>query len=244
MSSSNDTIKTILSHRSIRKFTEQPLTNEQIDIILKASVAGACSSFIQCMSVIRITETAKREKLAELAGNQAYVISAAEFWVFCADFHRHQQISPIAKLGFTEQTLIGAIDCGIAAQNALLAAESMGLGGVYIGGFRNHPLEVAELLNIPKNVMPLFGFCLGHPAQDQKIKPKLPQALFLHENNYQTELDQVALKRYDETVRQYYETRTRHKKSMTWSEQITTILDKEARPFIKDCLNKQGFSTK
>lgn len=60
-----------------------------------------------------------------------------------------------------ELTLIGAVDAGIMAQNCLLAAESMGLGGVYIGGLRNSPNEVDTLLNLPPYTAVLFGMCLG-----------------------------------------------------------------------------------
>lgn len=240
----NTVIDTLLSHRSIRKFTDKPLTPAQIDTISKAAVAGSTSSFIQCTSIIRVTDIEKRQKLAEYAGNQAYVVGAAEFWVFCMDFHRHQQISPDAKLGFAEQTLIGAVDTAICGQNTLLAAESLGLGGVFIGAIRNNPLAVIELLNIPDNVMPLFGMCLGYPAQNPEIKPRLPQSIFFHHNGYQKNIDNTVLDDYDSHVKTYYQTRTNNKKSDTWSEQITAILAKETRPFMKEALNKQGFCLK
>ncbi len=69
---------------------------------------------------------------------------AAEFLLFCADYHRHCEVVPDAQTGFVEQLLIGAIDGALMAQNALLAAQSMGLGGVYIGGIRNNPAAVSE----------------------------------------------------------------------------------------------------
>lgn len=240
----NSVINTLLSHRSIRKFTDQPLTEAQIETLTKVAVAGSTSSFIQCTSIIRVRDPEKRQKLAEYAGNQGYVASAAEFWVFCIDYYRHQQISPEAKLGLTEQTLIGSVDTAIAGQNTLVAAESMGLGGLFIGGIRNKPMEVIELLDLPQHVMPLFGMCLGHPAQDPEIKPRLPNAIYMHQDSYQRDIDKAILDNYDENVKIYYQTRTKNKKSDTWSEQITAILAKEARPFMKDCLEQQGFSLK
>jgi nitroreductase len=89
---------------------------------------------------------------------------AAEFWVFCADFNRNLQICPDAQLGLAEQLLLGCVDTAILAQNALVAAESLGLGGVYIGGLRNNIEAVTELLKLPQHVLPLFGLCLGWPA--------------------------------------------------------------------------------
>ncbi|MBB1489039.1 oxygen-insensitive NADPH nitroreductase [Oceanospirillum sediminis] len=239
----NTTVETILSHRSIRKFTDQPITAEQLSTLIDCARAASSSSNIQCVSIIRVTRTENRELLAEYAGNQAYVSSAAEFLVFCADFNRHQQIKADAKLGFTEQTLIGAVDSALMAQNCLLAAESMGLGGVYIGGLRNNPDKVCSLLNLPENVFPMFGLCLGYPDQDPGKKPRLPASLVLHEDSYQP-IDQTELADYDETMRNYYRERTQGQNEQSWSEQISAILSKEARPFMKDILNKQGFSQK
>ena len=82
-------------------------------------------------------------------------------------------MNPSVKPEFTELTIIGAVDSGIMAQNCLLAAESMGLGGVYIGGLRNSPKGVDELLGLPKYTAVLFGMCLGHPDQDPQLKPRL-----------------------------------------------------------------------
>lgn len=240
----NQTVDTLLQHRSIRKFTEQPISEAQRAAIFDCAIAASSSSFIQCVSIIRVTAPEKRELLAEYAGGQPYVASAAEFLVFCADFHRHQAIHPEAQLGFTEQTLIGAVDAALMAQNALTAAESMGLGGVFIGGIRNNPQQVSTLLSLPTHVMPLFGLCLGYPAQDPERKPRLPQAMIVHQDSYQPKLDTELLAQYDAEVREYYKTRTGGNKETSWTEQITATLSKEARPFMKDFINQKGFSTK
>ncbi|MDO6580085.1 oxygen-insensitive NADPH nitroreductase [Photobacterium sp. 2_MG-2023] len=240
----NQTIDTILAHRSIRRFTSEPIQADVLSTLLDCAIAASSSSFIQCVSVIRVVDTDKRTQMAHLAGDQPYVASAAEFLVFCVDFHRHLQIHPEAQLGFTEQTLIGAVDAALMAQNCLLAAESLGLGGVYIGGIRNNPAEVAALLDMPKQVMPVFGLCLGYPDQNPESKPRLPQSLVIHQNSYQQELDRHQLAEYDEKVRQYYQSRTGGNKDMSWSEQITATLTKEARPFMKDFLTSKGFSTR
>ncbi|KKD59266.1 FMN reductase [Grimontia sp. AD028] len=236
-------IETILSHRSIRKFTDQPITDEQRNAIIDSARAASTSSFIQCTSIIRVIDKEKRQLLAEYAGNQPYVADAAEFFVFCADFNRHLQIKPDAQVGFAEQTLIGAIDGALMAQNALIAAESLGLGGVYIGGLRNNPDKVANLLKLPEQVFPLFGLCLGYPSQDPEVKPRLPSELVVHTDEYSA-MDKAVLENYDSEVREYYRTRTGGNKEMSWSEQISGTLSKEARPFMKAFLESKGFSTK
>ncbi|CAG20801.1 hypothetical NADPH-flavin oxidoreductase [Photobacterium profundum SS9] len=242
--SMNQTIDTILQHRSIRQFTDQAIDAELLSSLLDCAIAASTSSFIQCVSIIRVTQSDTRQKLAHLAGGQPYVETAAEFLVFCADFNRHQQIHPEAQLGFTEQTLIGAVDAALMAQNCLIAAESMGLGGVYIGGLRNNPEAVADVLALPQHVIPLFGLCLGYPSQNPEIKPRLPQSIIVHQEQYQQVLNQPELQNYDEEVREYYRTRTGGNKEMSWSEQITDALNKEARPFMKGFINSKGFSTK
>lgn len=240
----NPTIDLILSHRSIRQFSAEPIAPEQLDAILAAAQSAASSSFLQVTSIIRVTEPQARARLVELAGNQPYVAQAAEFLVFCADYYRHTQIVPDARTGYAEQLLIGAIDGALMAQNALLAAQSLGLGGVYIGGIRNHPVEVSELLGLPHQVIPLFGLCLGHPAQQPEQKPRLPKALVVHQDRYQQTLDRDLLAQYDEQILAYYQARSSNNKQHTWSSQIRTILGKESRPFMLGFLQSRGFNLK
>lgn len=179
------TIELLRSHRSIRHFTDAPVSDEQRAEIIASAQAASTSSFLQCTSIIRITDPALRERLVPLTGGQQHVAQAAEFWVFCADFNRHLQICPQAQLGLAEQLLIGVVDTALLAQNALTAAESLGLGGVYIGGLRNSIEAVTELLELPQHVLPLFGLCLGWPADNPDIKPRMPAAMLVHENRYQ-----------------------------------------------------------
>ena len=123
------TIDLLRSHRSIRHFTDEPITQAQRDAIIDSARGTSSSSFLQCSSIIRITDPAMREQLVTLTGGQKHVAQAAEFWVFCADFNRHLQICPEAELGLAEQLLLGVVDTALMAQNAFTAAESLGLGG-------------------------------------------------------------------------------------------------------------------
>jgi len=236
----NTTITQIKAHKSIRAYTDQPITAEQFDEILAAAQQAPSSSFLQAASIIRITDKALRAQIMQLSAEQAYIAGAAEFLLFCADFNRHKQIVPDAKTGFVEQLLIGATDAAMMGQNALVAAESLGLGGVYIGAVRNHPAEIGELLGLPELVIPLFGLCLGYPAQDPQVKPRLPRALVVHENRYQP-LNKALLAQYDEQMRAYYASRTSNNKDQSWSTQITAILGKEARPYMLGYLQQQGY---
>ncbi|HDM8051998.1 TPA: oxygen-insensitive NADPH nitroreductase [Vibrio harveyi] len=237
----NNTIETILAHRSIRKFTAVPITDEQRQTIIQAGLAASSSSMLQVVSIVRVTDSEKRKQLAQFAGNQAYVESAAEFLVFCIDYQRHTTINPDVQADFTELTLIGAVDSGIMAQNCLLAAESMGLGGVYIGGLRNSAAQVDKLLGLPENSAVLFGMCLGHPDQNPEVKPRLPAHVVVHENQYQ-ELNLDDIQSYDQTMQAYYASRTSNQKLSTWSQEVTGKLAGESRPHILPYLNSKGLA--
>lgn len=236
-------IDLIKSHRSIRKYKDEIIPDAVIQELVETAKSASSSSFIQCTSIIRIKNEDKKKKLAELAGGQPWVAKAPELFVFCGDYNRHNNLIENAQLGFEEQTLISAIDTALIGQNMLLAAESIGLGGLFIGGIRNNPLEVAELLKLPDHVFPFFGLCLGVPDQDPEIKPRIPNEVLLHEDEYQ-EVDKGKIEEYDEVIRAYYLSRSRNNKTMSWTDQISGKLKGESRPFMKDALMKKGWSKK
>ena len=165
----NPTIELLQNHRSIRRFTEQAISEELLSQIITAGQAAATSSYIQATSIIRVSDPDLRQAFVELSGKQRYISTCSEFLVFCADLHRNQQ--RIQELGgegdfaWTEQFLTAALDVGLVAQNVVTAAESEGIGICYIGGVRNDPERVIKLLDLPKLVFPLFGLCLGYPDQ-------------------------------------------------------------------------------
>jgi nitroreductase len=241
------TIDLIKQHRSIRAFKNQPIPEKILQEIIDAGKAAPSSSFIQCTSIIRITDLAIRDALTEICSGQMHVKNAPEFLVFCIDFNRHAEIVPEAKLGFAEQLITGIVDVSLFSQNLSLAAESLGLGTVYIGAIRNKPLEIAKLLKLPEHTFPIFGLCLGYPDQNPEIKPRLPNPIILHENQYfniKTPSLNQELQDYDEVLKEYFRTRTDNARVATWSEGISHKLNKEARPFMKECLEAQGFLKK
>ncbi|MGL4667335.1 MAG: oxygen-insensitive NADPH nitroreductase [Saezia sp.] len=237
------TIDLLTQHRSVRAFTEQPLSQEQKEEIIRAGQSASSSCFLQCSTIIQITDQALRAKLAGLSGNQPFIQQAAEFWVFCADFNRHLQIDPSIDLGFAEQLLLGTVDTAIMAQNVMAAAESLGLGGVYIGGLRNSLPQVTALLSIPEHVLPLFGMCLGYPAEQPELKPRLPSSVVVHENCYQP-LDKAVLAEYARKMAAYYASRSGAKRLDTWSDRIAGQLNKEERHDMLDYLHRQGWIKK
>ncbi|MEH6503682.1 MAG: oxygen-insensitive NADPH nitroreductase [Cycloclasticus sp.] len=244
----NDVTELLKSHRSIRKFTDQTVSDELINEIIACGQSAASSSNVQATTVIRVRDGEKRTKLAELAGGQPYVASAGAFLVFCADLHRSKLACELQggdfSEGMTEHFIIATADVALFAQNCVVAAESLGLGICYIGGLRNNPQDVSDLLELPDQVYPVFGLCLGYPDQNPEIKPRLPLSTVLKEETYDQPSDVSGIELYDEHIRAYYRSRTGGRKDSCWSEEMRALVGKESRPHMRDFLARRGFSMK
>lgn len=248
---SKPTLETVLNHRSIRKFTNQPISDDLLNTLYRAGMAGSTSGYLQSASIIRVTDKALRYQIRRVCAEaqdakegekygHPYVEYSPEFLVFCMDSNRHQTLLPDAQIDWTEVVLVGAVDATIIAQNLLITAESLGLGGVYIGSLRNDIEKISELLKLPQGVVPLFGMCLGYPDQEPAMRPRLPNSVIVSENQYQpASIEQ--LEAFNETVKDYYQT-LRNGSDMDWISQIKSYLAKPSRPEILPYLNKQGFA--
>jgi len=236
----------IAGHRSIRKFTDEPLGDETVERIIGAGLRAATSSNLQGTTVIRVRNAETRAAIAEVAGGQAYIETCPAFFVWCADLHRSAMACEMGggefSAGMTEHFLIATVDCALAAQNAVVAAESLGLGICYIGAIRNDPQVVADLLELPDQVYPVFGLCLGWPDQDPMLKPRLPLAVTLKEERYDDDADRELIAGYDDTLREYYLERTGGKRDSTWTADMSGLLGKESRPHMRDFLARRGFT--
>lgn len=236
---SRPTLDTLLSHRSIRRYTGQAIDPEQLNWVLEAGRAASSSSFMQCVHIIRVDDAEQRKRLCTMAANQKYIVEAAAFLVFCIDYSKHRRLVPDIQIDYTEATLLGAIDAGIMAQNVLAAAESLGLGGVFIGALRNDIAQVAQVLQLPNEAVPLFGLCLGHPNQDPEYRPRLPLAALVSENVYRHSSD-AELADYNRELAAYYE--RRNGLQLDWTAQIRNTLAVSLRPHILPFLQKCGLA--
>lgn len=236
----------IKGHRSIRKFTDEPVTDELVEDIIGAGLSAATSSNLQGTTVIRVRNAETRAAIAEVANGQRYIETCPAFFVWCADLHRSAIACDMGggefSAGMTEHFLIATVDCALAAQNAVVAAESLGLGICYIGAIRNDPQTVADLLELPDQVYPVFGLCIGWPDQDPMLKPRLPLSVTLKEDRYDDSRDRDLIAGYDDTLRSYYLERTRGARDSTWTADMSGLLGKESRPHMRDFLARRGFS--
>ena len=242
----NEVITTILNHRSIRHFKDEQLSDEQIKTIVACAQAASTSSFIQAYSIIGIKDKEQKRKLAVIAGNQEYVAENGHLFIFCADLRRHELIGEMegkdvqASIESTEKFMVTLIDAALAAQNAAIAAESMGLGICYIGGIRNNLEAVKELLKTPDRVIPLFGMTVGYPVKINDQKPRLPFEHVYHEEEYEQdkELYLRQIQDYNQAISQYYDQRTNGKRKDTWSAQMANMLEKQTRMYMQEFVQK------
>lgn len=233
------------AHRSIRKFVDEPLDDQVLADIVQSGLSAATSSNLQATTVIRVTDLATRAAISELTGGQQQINTAGAFLVWCADLNRTKKACEMAggsmTSGMTEQFIIATVDVSLAAQNAVIAAEAQGLGICYIGAIRNDPQTVSDLLQLPDHVYPVFGLCIGVPDQDPEVKPRLPIDVVLKNDVYDDGGDEARIKAYDETIRQYYRTRSGGTKDSSWTEEMARLVDGERRPHMRQFLADRGF---
>lgn len=248
----NEVIELLMNHRSIRKFKQDPIPEATVETIIRAAQMASTSSNVQAYSVIAIKDPSLRERMMELSGNQQYVAECPVFLVWCADLYRLSQAADMHADGdrseqqeiyadTVENFLVASVDTALAAQNAAIAAESLGLGIVYIGGLRNRIAEVSELLQLPELVYPLFGMCIGVPDQAPLSRPRLPLEGILHADTYQIERIKPGIESYDRIYTQYMHERTGGKNSTAWSSQMRKRLVEPVRLHMKDFLQSKGF---
>lgn len=247
----NDVIEQLLGHRSVRAFLSRPLPAGTLETLVAAAQSASSSSNLQAWSVVAVEDPAHRERLAELAGRQGHVRAAPLFLVWLADLARID--SQARRLGqkaegldYLEALLIGVIDAALAAQNAVLALESLGMACVYIGGIRNSPEAVASDLGLPPRVFPVFGMCVGYPDPDKPaaVKPRLPQDAVLHRERYDLAAQDEAVARYDATMAGFY--RSQGMPASVWSEHsVRRVATPEAlhgRERLVEVLKSLGFA--
>lgn len=244
----NETIKLIQNHRSIRKYTDKPISDDILKTIVTSAQWAPSSHNVQAYSIIVIKQHETKRKLSELCGSQKYVETCPVFFVFCADFYRLKLTSDMHSTKFeideVENLLVGAVDTALAAQNVFISAKSFGLGGVMIGGIRNHPEEVSKLLHLPPLTIPIMGMCLGYPAEEPRQKPRLPQHVVVHEERYQTAHIMDGLEEYEAISADYYTKRTNGKRTKGWTQQMSEYLSEPRRPNLKPFIVNQGIRLK
>lgn len=213
-----ETTTLMKSHSSVRRFKEQEIPQADLTEILTAAQMASSWKNFQSYSVIVVRSQEKKDALYELVPQEAIRQSAA-FLLFVGDLNRAEKGAKIHTDSFQPQgvegLLISSVDAALAAQNTLLAAESMGYGGVIIGLVRYKSEEVSELFKLPDYTYPVFGIALGVPNQRHDVKPRLPLSQMVFDEEYQ-EQSVEAIEAYDRVQAEYAGARA----TTTWSQRL------------------------
>ena len=250
-----ETLKSILSRRSIRKFLNKPISKELLTLLLAASQSAPSKSNLQQYSILVIQDQNIKNEISNLIGNTKWALTAPMFFLYLADIRRNIKITNYRgyehKNNNVDTFMNGVIDAALSMQSTICASESLGLGVCPISMIRNIIEEVKVICKLPKGVFPIAGLALGWPDQKSNVSIRLSQDIVIHFDKY-NEKDLIQkINKYDEIVFKkdpIPENKQRHvdlygvAKKGTWSENISRQLSVPERSNFKNWLNKNGFN--
>lgn len=242
---------TILNHRSIRKYTGEPVPAVVLDYILEAGTRASTTGNMQVYSVIVSTEDSIKEELSPCHFNQPMVKEAPLVLTFCADFNRFNKWCRLRKAepGYDNflSFMTAAIDALLVAQNVCIAAEDAGLGVCYLGTTIYTAEKIIEILDLPKGVVPVTTLTLGYPDEKPEQTDRLPLEAVIHREKYNdySDSDIENFYREKELIKSYQEFVKENNKE-TLAQVFTDIRYKKSDNILfsnnlSDILQKQGF---
>ena len=215
----NSVIEQLKERKSVRVFTDRPITPEETAVILEAAVNAPTAGNQQLYTIIHVTDAQLKAELAESCDHQPFIAKAPLVLVFCADCRKWYQAFLESgcepRLPGVGDLMLAVSDANIAAQNAVVAAQSLGIGSCYIGDIMENAETQRKLLGLPPYVFPAAMLVFGYPTEQQISRPKPPRSdmrHIVHENGYR-DMDADELKQmlsvkagtqaYDEWIRAF-----------------------------------------
>lgn len=249
-------VETMLRHRSVRTFLNKPLPEGSIETMVAAAQSASNSSALNQWSLVAVTDPELKQKISNTIASTVptdripWIEEAPVLLLWVADLSRSEDITkeqggnPVV-LDYLDSFLMASIDASLAAQNASLAAESIGLGIVFLGVMRNAAKEIAEIINLPSYSFVTFGMAVGHPnsARTSAIRPRPAQPIVLHYNYYQQGNYTQYLDKYEESLLQF---RTEQgMKIKTWKDAVcvaaTDMNYMGGREKLRQTVTQRGF---
>lgn len=248
----NPVLETLLNHRSVRKYSPKSLPPGLLELLVAAAQSAPSSSNLQAFSIVAVEDEDRKGRLSKLAAGQRHVAEAPLLLMFIADLARLRRVTTIYDetadgLDYTESFLVALTDAAFAAQNTLVALESLGLGACYIGAMRNHPEEVAKELSLPAGAFAVFGMTVGYPdpSTETGIKPRLPQSVVLHREQYGA-ASPAGFASYDNLLREFRS--DQQMSDVAWTRQATDRVRRAdslmGRHVLREILQSRGFGLK
>jgi FMN reductase (NADPH) len=249
----NDTIETLMNHRSIRQYTDEVPSDEIVETIVKAGQQAAFAGQLGSMIISK--------------NKDKHPLGAPLYFIICVDIHRMQEVMKKRNWKMISSDaamlLFGMQDASYMAQNLVVAAESLGLGTCYLGFVPFMAEKLILKYDLPKKVLPMVGITVGYPAENPPVRPRYPLDLSCFDGKYPkfTE-DQIktAMKQMDEgyLAQDYYKNgklmikldnerdETYNGRTYSWTEHISRKWGQwlEDTSEIEEVLNKYGFEFK
>jgi FMN reductase [NAD(P)H] len=242
----SNTIDVLLSHRSYRDYTDQPVSDANLNVIIAAAHRAPSSINAQHVSLVVVRDATRRARIAEIAGGQPWIAKAPVFVCVVMDFSKTN--AALESVGVTqvaheslEGFAAGAIDSGIVLATIMTAARGLGLGTVPIGGIRNDSQAMIELLELPRLTFPIVGCSIGHFASEPQLKPRLPLHTFRHDEKWHGVPDIAAVQSYDETLLAYWKSIGRTD-GLPWAQNTAAPYSKVYYRKTKHVAAQQGFA--
>jgi FMN reductase (NADPH) len=187
----NEVLRQIKSRKSVRVFEDKPIEDHLKDEILNSAFEAPTAGCMMLYSILDITDEDLKSKLAVTCDNQAFIAKAPMVLIFLADYQRWYDCFNLNDCNPRKpgegDILLASADALVAAQNTVVAAESLGIGSCYIGDILENYEVVSELLNLPEFVIPLAMVVYGYPTKQQleRKKPiRFEKQYIVFENEY------------------------------------------------------------
>jgi nitroreductase/FMN reductase [NAD(P)H] len=189
-----DELTRMAEHRSHRKFEGRPVEAALLQLLFACAFSAPSKSDLQQADIVRVAERARIKAIADGIPDMPWIANAPVFLVFCGNNRRIRQIGEWRGKPFANEHLDhfmnAAVDAGIVMTSFIRAAEAVGLGCCPISAVRNQPEATSRLLDLPAGVFPVAGLCVGYPAEEGRITPRLSLQVTVHTDRY----DEAGLK--------------------------------------------------
>lgn len=195
----NGTLDLIRQRISLRKYAERPVSKEHYDLIIEAALRAPTAGNMMLYSILHIRDQEKKKKLSASCDNQPFIAKAPLVLIFLADMQRYEDYFHYSKVKeFCQQRgmeyrktsysslFLSICDAMIAAQNAVIAAESLGIGSCYIGDIMENYEFHKEMLDLPDKVFPICLLCLGYYPEGlkRKMTPRFDKQFIVFADSY------------------------------------------------------------
>ena len=241
----NDVIKQLHERKSVRVFTEREISIEARNCILNAAFQAPTAGNQQLYTILDITDEALKKRLSETCDNQPFIAEAKMVLIFCADcqkwYDAFADVHCSPRKPGVGDLMLAVSDANIAAQNAVVAAHSLGIGSCYIGDIMENCEMHRDLLKLPDYVFPAAMLVFGYPTEQQQNRPKPERADMkhvVHENGYRhmdvKELRELFAKRCDSRpYEEYMQAFCNRKYNSDFSVEMTRSVQAYIEKFLK-----------